>query len=248
MYDAIIFDLDGTAMRGGYDATPSLKVCNMVKKHVGTMHLCAATGRPWSFAKNSLQALGLSDPCVIAGGTQLVDPMSGKILWEDTISKSSIEKIFTIAREYTCRINASNLLPQEIPMSSNAILPKKCNSIFLLECSKIDAEKLLKQLETINEITAIPAKCLTVDGIDIHITSKTGTKEHGVAQLLLYLNLSKKRSIGVGDGDNDEHLFRSVGYKIAMSNATDHLKALADEICPPVDMDGLAWVINKYSR
>ena len=36
------------------------------------------------------------------------------------------------------------------------------------------------------------------------------------------------------------------GLKVAMGNAVDDLKAIADYIAPTVDEDGVADVINKF--
>lgn len=52
--------------------------------------------------------------------------------------------------------------------------------------------------------------------------------------------------IGVGDGYNDFPLLMSCGLKIAMGNAIEELKDIADYIAPSVDEDGLAKVIDKY--
>jgi len=62
------------------------------------------------------------------------------------------------------------------------------------------------------------------------------------------LDIKKEEIIGVGDGDNDLPLFDSVGLKIAVGNATEKLKAAADEIVADADKDGLAQVIQKYIR
>lgn len=36
------------------------------------------------------------------------------------------------------------------------------------------------------------------------------------------------------------------GLKIAMGNAVPELKAIADEIAPPLESDGLAYILEKY--
>jgi hypothetical protein len=83
------------------------------------------------------------------------------------------------------------------------------------------------------------------DGADIHITHREGTKEQAIAQLLKLIHVARDRAVGVGDGDNDIYLFNAVGKRIAMRNATDRLKSLADEVCESVDNDGLAEVIER---
>ena len=52
--------------------------------------------------------------------------------------------------------------------------------------------------------------------------------------------------MGVGDGPNDEPLFRSVGVSVAMGNATEALKQIATWVTAPVEQDGLAVAIDRY--
>ena len=65
------------------------------------------------------------------------------------------------------------------------------------------------------------------------------------AELLRILELTKDEVIGVGDADNDVHLFKGVGHKVAMGNGTERLKSLADEVIGSVDNDGLAELIES---
>jgi hydroxymethylpyrimidine pyrophosphatase-like HAD family hydrolase len=52
--------------------------------------------------------------------------------------------------------------------------------------------------------------------------------------------------IGVGDGYNDFPLLEACGLKVAMGNALEDLKGIADYIAPSVDEDGVANVIEKF--
>ena len=60
------------------------------------------------------------------------------------------------------------------------------------------------------------------------------------------LKIKTTEIIGVGDGYNDFPMLLACGLKVAMDNANDDLKAIADYIAPSVDDDGVADVIEKY--
>lgn len=60
------------------------------------------------------------------------------------------------------------------------------------------------------------------------------------------LNINSEDVIGVRDSNNDMTLFKNVGLKVAMGNATEELKATADFIASPIEKDGLAQVIEKF--
>lgn len=78
---AVIFDLDGTAIDSPKQKFPSKKLINAIDRLKEKYYFCAATGRVWTFAKPVLQGLHLTDPSIISAGTQICDPVTGKILW-----------------------------------------------------------------------------------------------------------------------------------------------------------------------
>jgi len=82
--------------------------------------------------------------------------------------------------------------------------------------------------------------------MDIDVTHAEATKMHGILEVAKLLNIDTKEIIGVGDGYNDFPLLMACGLKVAMGNAVDDLKAIADYVAPTVDEDGLADVIEKY--
>ena len=56
---------------------------------------------------------------------------------------------------------------------------------------------------------------------------------------LEHLNIDKEHSYAFGDGLNDLEMIRYVGHGIAMKNAVDELKEIADEVIGHVDEQGL---------
>ena len=60
------------------------------------------------------------------------------------------------------------------------------------------------------------------------------------------LGINTHEIIGVGDGYNDFPLLMACGLKVAMGNAVEDLKAIADYIAPSVEEDGVADVIDKF--
>jgi len=60
------------------------------------------------------------------------------------------------------------------------------------------------------------------------------------------LKISREEIIGIGDHYNDFPLLMACGLKVAMGNAVDDLKAIADYIAPSVEKDGVADVIDRF--
>ena len=53
-------------------------------------------------------------------------------------------------------------------------------------------------------------------------------------------------TIAFGDGRNDLEMLETVGTGVAMDNAVPEAKAVADEICPDVNDDGITtWLKER---
>lgn len=64
-------------------------------------------------------------------------------------------------------------------------------------------------------------------------------KGAGVNKILEYYHLDKSEALAFGDGNNDIEMFQAVGTGVAMENASDSLKAVADDTCGHVAEDGI---------
>lgn len=247
-YKVIIFDLDGTAIPNAPGGMPSSRLIQAIANAPDDIRLCAATGRPITNAKAILSALNLKDPCVISAGTQIVNPLTDEILWEATLEPQDVNHILAICNPYHYEVLLQNELMGEGSAAANRKeVTEHINVMYIMGCANADAEEILSQLERLPNVTAAGVTSWTHEGIDIHITHREATKEHAITELLSLLGIDKQGSIGVGDANNDVHLFKAVGRKIAMGNATDLLKSQADEVCDSVDNDGLAKVIERYA-
>lgn len=73
----------------------------------------------------------------------------------------------------------------------------------------------------------------------VDIIPAGGGKGLGVDKILAYYHLSKEEAIAFGDGTNDNEMLKAVGTGVAMGNATDDVKRIADDICGTVADDGI---------
>ena len=70
------------------------------------------------------------------------------------------------------------------------------------------------------------------------------TKAAGLAFLGERLGFAAGRTIAFGDGENDVELLEWAGYGIAVENAHERVKAVADWVCPPASEEGVALVLE----
>ena len=74
----------------------------------------------------------------------------------------------------------------------------------------------------------------------VDIIPASGGKGIGVHKILEYYQLNKDEAAAFGDGDNDIEMLQAVGTGIAMANASDRLKQIADDQCGHVREDGVS--------
>ncbi len=70
------------------------------------------------------------------------------------------------------------------------------------------------------------------------------TKATGIDRVVEATGGSISKTAAFGDGANDIEMVEHAEVGIAMGNASDDLKAIADWVAPPVDSDGLAAAIE----
>jgi Cof subfamily protein (haloacid dehalogenase superfamily) len=72
------------------------------------------------------------------------------------------------------------------------------------------------------------------------------TKAAGLDFLAEHVGFTRERTVAFGDGENDIELVDWAGYGVAVANAHDHVKEVADFVCPSVDEEGVAQVLEAF--
>ncbi|MDR2951484.1 MAG: Cof-type HAD-IIB family hydrolase [Prevotella sp.] len=71
-------------------------------------------------------------------------------------------------------------------------------------------------------------------------------KSTGIDKFLEYYNINKSETMAFGDGGNDIEMLKHVGIGVAMGNAGDDVKAVADYITDSVDENGVANALRHF--
>ncbi|MEJ9281512.1 Cof-type HAD-IIB family hydrolase [Ureibacillus thermosphaericus] len=77
------------------------------------------------------------------------------------------------------------------------------------------------------------------------ILPKDGSKARGIKKVLEKMNIPIENAIAFGDGLNDIEMLQAVGVGVAMGNAKEQVKKVADVVGEHVDNDGLVKVMKK---
>lgn len=244
-YMAIIFDIDGTAVPLG-DMAASPRLQSVVQTAQKSGILSAATGRGPEYAKTILESIGLTSPCVIMGGAAIIAPKTNELVWGNPMDKKQVDAVLHLLRDYPGEVALGINPTRQVVYLHDQAQTENTYVIYVLGIDHEVAEKLTADLSTIDNTVGHSTPSWIKGMVDVHITHRAATKEHGIQTLINLLDLKKEQVIGVGDSANDLPIFKAVGHRVAMDNASEDLKKLADEIAPPVDKDGLAQIIEKY--
>ncbi len=246
-YKALVVDVDRTLITTP-NALPSKKVTDAIKnvQKRKNAKIILSTARPFNQIKHIYEHLQLSDFAVTSGGAAINNLRTGKLYKEYCLSIEKIrEVIHTIISvdshiDFWIQDNGTDY------RYTKDYIPKKPFIIVVHHLSIEKADELLKQLSHISGIFCTKSLPYDEKFIDIHITHEQGTKEKSVNTVLDMLHISKEQTIGVGDAYNDIQFIALCGLKVAMGNAVNPVKKIADYIAPSVDEDGIATVIEKY--
>ena len=87
--------------------------------------------------------------------------------------------------------------------------------------------------------------CMFTAPFYFEFTAKGIDKAKALDTVLTPMGYKREEIIAFGDGHNDISIIKYAGIGIAMDNAVDVLKKVADEITFSNDEDGIAHILNK---
>lgn len=244
-YKLLILDVDGTIVPYAKGALPSSRVTEAIRKAYQKVRVCFATGRPLSMMENVFTHLKMSGHAILNDGAQVIDIKSKITLYERAMRKTDVKTVTAILENegvsFFLNDSMQNKITQKIPLN------RKILNIFTMhEMTEEKADKLTDKLTHIPTIKVSKTHYGSKDSFELLISHQEATKLHGIYEVARFLRVKKSEIIGIGDSGNDFQLLMASGLKVAMGNAIEDLKAIADYIAPSVEEDGVADVIEKF--
>jgi len=259
MIKLIATDIDGTILIPEGEFTEGVKNCINRLQELD-IRVVLVTGRMNAAAQLIAQDLGLKTPVVSYQGGLINE--NGKTLYEQYLTENESESIIQWAKEENIHINLYN--------NDTLYSEKDCPEIQRY-CNNQHTTYKVKNFseirkDKVNKILAIdynnPEKISRLEQElpqkfpDLYIVKSTpyflefsnpkASKYCAVKFLQNYWNLKDEEILTIGDQNNDIALLEAGGIKIAMGNATDKLKNIADYITDTVYNDGFVKAVDKY--
>ena len=243
-YKALILDVDGTLIPNKRDGMPSKKVKDAIAKASKILHVGVATSRPYFQFSHIANYLRLSGLCITSAGAQIIHASSKKILFEKPLLIQDFMAIGKFSK--TLRVPLHVYDNNKYNTFSKEYIPNRPIVIWIHGLTPTQADEFTKRFSHISTIAIYKLPSWKKEKVDLSITHAVATKQHAILEVAKILNIETHEIIGVGDGHNDFPLLMACGLKVAMGNAVDELKAIADYIAPSVEEDGVADVIEKF--
>ncbi len=255
----IISDFDRTLVDRGVETTPVVfqAVHDWIK--AGNF-FSIATGRQFLMIKDECEKLGLVNPVVVRGGAEIVDPKTGNVVYSSHMKKESVEKLIGMLRNigFKISIETGDTYYTDFYYSKRFEKILKFDTVEnfkirevpkIIASCPIDSPLYPRMHEVVKEFPELHIVQVKLqDSIGWDITAANATKHVGVLELMKLLGVDAKDAVGVGDDYNDFPLLEACGLKVAMGNAVEDLKGIADIIVPTQKEDGIAFLINKLLK
>lgn len=263
-YKLIISDFDGTLVRS--DGNIAEKTINSIRNycnHGGVFVIC--TGRMLSSIMSEAKKLCLKGLIAAYQGSVIADIESGNLLRSVGFEKTEALKVVTYLQKMNARIHIYTIDSLYVNYSDKylAYYEKVCNIkskridnlLGLFQDENLKVIKIVvmiggeKKDETLKKISSDIGQEFYVTSsaeILVEITPKTHTKGAAVNFLSDYYNIPSSEIIAIGDNLNDIPLLECAGLKVAVGNAREELKEIADEVTLSNDEGGVGEIIEKY--
>jgi Cof subfamily protein (haloacid dehalogenase superfamily) len=249
-FKIIMMDVDGTL--SNYSSTnmplmPTVAVRNAIKKTQGKILIGVATSRPLSKMKPIFEEIKFDCPCILHNGAQIIDPHNLETLWMKPLAHSALKPLYEIANKYGIHAYFSNFESNVNLESYDQLLSNSVADVFYDGVDVEVSNSVLSELSKLSEIFVHRLSSRWKGKYEFSITDKVATKENAIMEVAKLLKISSLEIVGVGDAHNDIPLLSACGYKVAMGNAVDEVKAIADLVVPSVEEDGIKFVLEKFT-
>lgn len=246
MNKLLILDLDGTLLRN--DKTVSKENIDELLKFKGKGNkILFATARPPRDAYKYIPADLRDNPIICYNGACIIDN-TRNILYGNEISKKDVLTTINIAKKW--KYNKLCLEINDTLYSNFDTYDFFGNApANIIELEKLDFNSAYKIIicnkSPINPeiLNNLPTGCkgiITDNESLCQIMHSKASKWNCVEKLMKQLNISVENTIAIGDDNNDIDMISNCGLGIAMGNANEKVKEIADYVTDTNMNDGIA--------
>jgi len=264
MYKLIAVDMDGTLLNEKKEISNRCKNAIFKLKEEGKK-LVIATGRPLNGVMQYIEKLNLfdeNDYVVAFNGALVQSTKTKQIIFNKPLSLDAYKELYEISQELGVHIHAltdsSVLTPENNPYTE---IESRMNHIPTIvgAVDRVDAATIIVKVMFVDDPAKLDAAIPQIpDWVRekytilrsapyfLEFLDKSVNKGTGVSAIVKKLGLKREEVICVGDAGNDMDMIQYAGLGVAMGNAFDEIKSVADYITHTNEEDGVAHVIEEF--
>ena len=237
----VFVDLDGTLKNNNQKI--SIRNKEIIEKlfDIGIL-VVFTTGRPLNYTISLSKQFSASNYVISSNGAEIYNYFNKKIIYNSIISNEVLIKLNELIKKYNLFFIANCLLKsytnkdfgdpgKKIINSLEDIFDEKISQLIVESYDIESMKKFKKELINIPNIKISNKSRNPKDSNKIlfyDITNKDVSKGNAIKILCDYLKIDINKTMAIGDSDNDIEMLQVSNVKIAMSNATDNLKKVAN--------------------
>ncbi len=267
MYKVIAADVDGTLVKLGEWEPSKENVKTLFKAQEKGIKVVVTTGRPFQGLTPIVDALKIKEfggYAIGFNGAVIYELPSGKIVDAVFLNLEYVSEVLSLAVEkglnFMTYKDGYALIkdPEEkyLKFVSHAerLIPKGRN--FSDEPVDFDIPKILisGEPEAIAENELIFKEkfgeyfnIFRSEPFLLEILPLNVDKRSALMRLIKILGIKREELMAIGDGYNDITMIEFAGLGVAMGNASDAVKAVADFVAPDTDNDGVSYAVKKFA-
>ena len=270
-YKMICLDVDGTLLNDQKQVSTYNK--NAISKATALgIKVIICTGRLFIAAQAFAEMIGVKTPLITANGALVKEQETGNVIFQAILGKENCLKVANAIKNNQVSPNfntVDTVLTNKISYSSetyikmNATLPIdkqiKIEVISdweaaiekygddILKCIIIDTdiEKIKKAREELTNLNTMEVQSSFWDNVEI--MNKGINKGKAVKMLAEYYGIDRSEIICMGDNENDLSMIEYAGMGIAMGNAKESVKSIANYVTETNNNDGVGRAIEKIA-
>ena len=266
MIKLVAIDMDGTLLNSKKELLEETKQYfkNFHNKNTETL-LVLCTGRPESGIRPYLKDLGYLEEnhyIISQNGANIYESQTGKRVMDAFVDSAAIQKWIELGKKHGISVMGAGVDyyysfdedPTEWMEFDVKLVSGKLKRIPTEESLNTDFYKILLMgdEEQLNEFeTFIPQEwrdefyVVRSQKYLVEVLTKGVNKAFGLEKLAQKLNIQPSEIAAIGDAANDVEMLEYAGLAIAMGNASEEVKAIADIVTDTNDNNGVIKAIDK---
>lgn len=267
MIKMIAIDIDGTLVNGQKVMTQKVKETIQEAMRRG-IKIVLCTGRPPAGIKPYTDELGFGeheDYIIAQNGAYILRADTEEAVYKKTLTSDEVQEIYEFGKGFsagTMLVCEDKLYSLEETVTESM---QKDATLVNMDIAVLDSEAVTEEMGLMkilyigdpNEVdvieSAIPDQMrndfyiVRSQDFLVEVMEKSSNKGTALTKLADHLGIAMDEVMALGDGENDYEMIQVAGLGVVMSNGTDNLKSIANEITLSNEEDGVAHAIERWA-